>query len=408
LLAVDEIGYLGYDLIRCYEDIGPELPDPYGLPLGHLAFCDTLLVFDHVKHTLKVVAHVRLDSDVEQEYRAAAGRIHDVLARLWQAPPLPAAEALLGDVPTSPLWVPIGTSNTTRERYEEIVREAKEYIAAGDIYQVVPSQRFSASTRASALAIYRALRVINPSPYMYLLDFGPYQLVGSSPELVVGVEDRVAVTRPIAGSRPRGSTPQEDARLAEELLADEKERAEHIMLVDLGRNDLGRVCQPGTVRVDDLMFIERYSHVMHIVSHVSGRLRPDLSPVDALRACFPMGTASGAPKIRAMQIISELEQEGRGPYAGAIGYFGYNGNLVAAITLRTLVLNDGLAHVQAGGGVVADSDPSREYEETVSKAQALLAALQLAEELTGQSAGRTPRPSVAGNSEPPAAPGGPG
>lgn len=375
------IGYLGYDLIRCYENVGPALPDPYGLPLGHLAFCDTLLVFDHVKHTLKVVAHARLDGGLEADYTAAAARIDVVLARLRKARPLEGVQSLLAEVPAQGARVPIGESNMSRDRYEEMVRQAKEYIAAGDIFQVVLSQRFSIPTGASALAIYRALRVINPSPYMFLLDFGPYQLVGSSPEALVRVEGGVAVTHPIAGSRPRGATPEEDLRLQEDLLASEKERAEHVMLLDLGRNDLGRVSVPGSVCIDSLMTVERYSHIMHLVSHVSGRLSPEYSPVDALRACFPAGTVSGAPKIRAMQIISELESQGRGPYAGAIGYFGYNGDLDTAIALRTLVVSNGVAHVQAGGGIVADSDPSAEYEESVAKAQALLASIRLAEEL---------------------------
>lgn len=383
------IGYLGYDLIRCYEDVGPQLPQPYGLPLGHLAFCDTLVVFDHVKHTIKVVSHARLDGDREVEYGAATERIDGIVRRLQTATTL-AVDAMAADVPVAPERAPIPSSNMTRARYEDMVRTAKEYIAAGDIFQVVMAQRFSAPTDATALAIYRALRLVNPSPYMYLLDFGDYQLVGSSPELLVLVDGNQVFTHPIAGSRPRGAGPDEDARLEAELLASEKERAEHVMLVDLGRNDLGRVSVPGTVRVDNLMSIERYSHIMHIVSNVSGRLRPDLRPVDALRACFPAGTLSGAPKIRAMQIISELEPEARGAYGGAIGFFGYNGNLETAITIRTAVLKDGMAHVQAGGGIVADSDPAAEYEESVSKAQALLASIRLAGQLTGRTAEAPP------------------
>jgi anthranilate synthase component 1 len=272
------------------------------------------------------------------------------------------------------------------EQYEEMVRTAKEYIAAGDIFQVVLSQRFSIRTEATALAIYRALRFVNPSPYMYLLEFGEYQLIGSSPELLVLADRERVSTNPIAGSRPRGATPDEDDELAQELLADEKERAEHVMLVDLGRNDLGRVSEPGTVHVDNLMSIERYSHVMHIVSNVSGRLSPELRPVDALRACFPAGTVSGAPKIRAMQIISELEPEGRGAYAGAIGYFGYSGTVETAITIRTAVLKDGMVHVQAGAGIVADSDPASEHRECQTKAQALLMSVRLAEQLMPASA----------------------
>jgi anthranilate synthase component I len=378
------LGFLGFDLIRTYEDVGPTHADPYGLPLGELAFCDTLLVFDHVRHSIKVVAHASLGGDVDAEYYAACERIELVASRLRTAPALDPSESL-AEIPPLPRGVSIGTSNMTREYYESMVIKAKEHITAGDIFQVVPSQRFSAPTQASALAIYRALRLVNPSPYMYLLDFGAYQLVGSSPELLVGVEDGKVSTHPIAGSRPRGTTPAADAAMEAELQASEKDRAEHIMLVDLGRNDVGRVAEPGTVHVDGLMFIERYSHVMHLVSHVNGDLRADLTPLDALRATFPAGTVSGAPKIRAMQIINELESEGRGPYAGAIGYFGYGGSMETAITIRTLVLKDGVAHVQAGGGVVADSDSGEEYEESVNKAQALLTSLRLAEALIEES-----------------------
>jgi anthranilate synthase component 1 len=379
------IGYLGYDVIRCYEDVGPKLEAAYALPLGHFAFCDTLVVFDHVKHTVKVVAHARLGGDVEEEYRAATDRIDAIVDRLRGAPPLAVAESMVADIPPAPLAAPLPASNIPRERYEAMVREAKEYIAAGDIFQVVLAQRFSLPTSASPLAIYRALRLVNPSPYMYLLDFGDYQLVGSSPELLVRVEDGLVSYHPIAGTRPRGATPEDDARLERELLDSEKERAEHIMLVDLGRNDVGRVSAPGTVRVDDLMSIERYSHIMHIVSNVTGVLRTDFRPIDALRACFPAGTVTGAPKIRAMQIISELEPDARGAYAGAIGYFGYNGNLETAITIRTAVVKDGVAYVQAGGGIVADSDPAAEWQETVSKAQALITSIHLAGELTERS-----------------------
>jgi anthranilate synthase component I len=375
------IGYLGYDLIRAYEDVGPVGSAPYDIPLAHLAFCDTLVVFDHLKHTIKVVAHARLDGDLDREYRAATDRIDDLVGRLRLAPALEQWYGIIADVPTRPSRAPIPDSNLSRQRYEEIVRIAKEYIAAGDIFQVVLAQRFAVPTEASALQIYRALRLVNPSPYMYLLDFGDHQLIGSSPELLVLVDGSLVTVHPIAGSRPRGATPEEDARLQSEMLASEKERAEHVMLVDLGRNDVGRVSVPGTVALDDLMSIERYSHIMHIVSNVTGRLRPDLRPMEALRACFPAGTVSGAPKIRAMQIISELEPEGRGAYAGAIGYFGYNGTVETAITIRTAVLKDGVAHVEAGCGIVADSDPAQEYQESVSKAQALLSAIQLADDL---------------------------
>jgi anthranilate synthase component 1 len=262
-----------------------------------------------------------------------------------------------------------------------MVRQAKEAIAAGECFQIVPSQRLSVRTNASPVGLYRALRSINPSPYMYFLNFGEYQIVGASPELLVLVEDGKITTRPIAGTMPRGDTPDEDEAFAQRLLSDEKERAEHIMLVDLGRNDVGRVAQPGTVSVPRLMEIERYSHVMHIVSDVVGRLRPGLRPIDALRACFPAGTLTGAPKIRAMEIIAELEADQRGPYGGAIGFFNRDGDLETAITIRTLVLKDGVAHIQAGAGIVADSDPPTEYQETLNKANATLAAVAEAERM---------------------------
>jgi len=261
-----------------------------------------------------------------------------------------------------------------------MVVRAKEYIDAGDAIQVVPSQRFSRGTVAHPFSIYRALRTVNPSPYMYYLDLGGFQIVGASPELLVRVEDGAVTTHPIAGTRRRGKTPAEDLELEQELSSDEKERAEHIMLVDLGRNDIGRVSRPGTVRVSQLMQIERYSHVMHLVSHVTGRLRPDFTSYDALQACFPAGTVSGAPKIRAMEIIAELESDRRGTYAGAVGYFSYSGNLDTAIAIRTAVYQDGVVSVQAGGGIVADSEPDREHQETLNKARASLSAIDLAEQ----------------------------
>jgi anthranilate synthase component 1 len=266
------------------------------------------------------------------------------------------------------------------------VRKIKEYIAAGDCIQVVPSQRLARPVRAHPFAVYRALRTINPSPYMFYLDLGGFQLVGASPELLVQVENRIVRTRPLAGTRRRGRTEAEDAALREELLADEKERAEHIMLVDLGRNDLGRVCKPGTVKVTRLMDVEKYSHVMHIVSEVEGVLRDELTAADALRATFPAGTLSGAPKIRAMEIIAEVEPTRRGPYGGAVGYFSYSGNLDTAITIRTMLVKDGIAYVQAGAGIVADSEPEREHQECLNKAAALLRALDKAEELLTESA----------------------
>jgi len=338
-------------------------------------FTDTLLVFDHLHHNIKVVTHARLDGDIESSYRQALWRIDELVARL---------ERPLTALPYEERASPCGrkpriASNMARAEFIAKVERAKEYIVAGDIIQVVISQRFQRPTGAHPFAVYRALRTVNPSPYMYYLELGDCQIVGASPELLVRVEDGVVATHPIAGTRPRGRDPEEDRALEEELRGDEKEKAEHVMLLDLGRNDIGRVSEPGTVQVSQLMDVERYSHVMHLVSHVSGRLRSEMTPYDALRACFPAGTVSGAPKIRAMEIIAELEPEQRGPYAGAVGYFDLSGNLDTAITIRTVVMKDGVAHVQAGGGIVFDSVPEREYQESVNKAQALMRAIEQAE-----------------------------
>jgi anthranilate synthase component 1 len=369
------VGYLAYELARCYERLPAPAADPLGLPLAMLALYDTLLVFDHLQRTIKVVTHVPLDGDVDAAYDEGLARI-DALVDQLTAPLEAGAVALREDRPAPPL-----VGNMTRAEFEAAVARGKEHIAAGDIIQVVLAQRFSRPVRAAPFMVYRALRAVNPSPYMYFLDWGHFQIVGASPELLVLVENGVVSTNPIAGTRPRGDTPEADAALAEELRADEKERAEHLMLVDLGRNDVGRVSVPGTVRVRQFMEVERYSHVMHLVSQVTGRLREDLRPVDALRACFPAGTVSGAPKIRAMEIIADLEPERRGPYAGAVGFFGYDGSLETAITIRTLIIKDGVAHITAGAGIVADSVPAREYDETVNKARAAQRALELAERL---------------------------
>jgi anthranilate synthase component I len=369
------VGYLAYELARKFE---PSIPaarhDPLGLPLAHLLMVDTLLVFDHLRRTIKAVTYVPLTDDLPTDYRRGCERLDDLLERLRGGTHVIGLEDAPGR--SQPHGI---TSNTTQDQYTERVLRAKEAIAAGECFQVVPSQRLSVTTSASPVSLYRALRSINPSPYMYFLNFGGYQIVGASPELLVLVEDGEVTTRPIAGTMPRGDTPEEDERLARHLLSDEKERAEHLMLVDLGRNDVGRVAEPGTVCVPRLMEIERYSHVMHIVSHVTGRLRQGLRGVDALRAAFPAGTLTGAPKIRAMQIIADLEHDQRGPYGGAIGLFNRDGDLETAITIRTLVLKDGTAHIQAGGGVVADSDPATEYQETLNKARATLAAVAEAE-----------------------------
>ena len=369
------VGYLAYELARKFE---PRIPaarhDPLGLPLAHLLMVDTLLVFDHLRRTIKAVTYVPLTDDLPTDYRRGCQRLDDLLERLRSG----THTAGLEDAPgrAQPHGV---VSNTTREEYAERVLRAKQAIAAGECFQIVPSQRLSVPTSGSPVSLYRALRSINPSPYMYFLNFGEYQSVGASPELLVLVEDGQVTLRPIAGTMPRGETAEDDEALARRLLSDEKECAEHLMLVDLGRNDVGRVAEPGTVSVPRLMEIERYSHVMHIVSHVTGRLRCGLRGVDALRAAFPAGTLTGAPKIRAMEIIADLEPDQRGPYGGAIGLFNRDGDLETAITIRTLVLKDGTAHIQAGGGVVADSDPATEYQETLNKARAVLSAVAEAE-----------------------------
>ena len=333
---------------------------------------DTLLVFDHLTHKIKIISHAHLDGDIEAAYLKASRKIDDLVDRLGQPIQLTADSSqltALSDV----------SSNFSRPEFEAKVSQAKEYIYAGDIIQVVLSQRLARPTCATPFAIYRALRSINPSPYMYYLHLGDFYIVGASPELLVRVEDGVVSNHPIAGTRPRGKDATDDLSLEKELKNDEKERAEHIMLVDLGRNDIGRISEPGTVEVTQLMDVERYSHVMHLVSHVQGKLRAGLSQFDALRACFPAGTVSGAPKIRAMEIIAELEREKRGPYAGAVGYFDFSGNLDTAITIRTIIIKDNIAYIQAGCGIVADSIPEREYQESLSKAQALLTAIDQAE-----------------------------
>ena len=378
------VGYLAYELARKFEPRIPAAPrDPLGLPLAHLLMVDTLLVFDHLRRTIKAVTYVPLTDDLPTDYRRGCERLEDLLERLRGGTHVVGLEDAPGR--SHPHGI---VSNTTKDQYAERVLRAKEAIAAGECFQIVPSQRLSVTTSASPVSLYRALRSINPSPYMYFLNFGGYQIVGASPELLVLVEDGEVTTRPIAGTMPRGDTPEEDESLARRLLSDEKERAEHLMLVDLGRNDVGRVAEPGTVCVPRLMEIERYSHVMHIVSHVTGRLRKGLRGIDALRAAFPAGTLTGAPKIRAMQIIAELEQDQRGPYGGAIGLFNRDGDLETAITIRTLVLKDGTAHIQAGGGVVADSDPATEYQETLNKARATLAAVAEAELMERRAPGR--------------------
>ena len=366
------VGYLSYEVARYFERLPSPDHDSLSLPESTLMLADTLLIFDHLTHKIKVVSHAHLDGDIETAYREATHKIDSLAERLKQPVMLTADSSqltALSDV----------SSNFSRAEFEAKVSQAKEHIYAGDIIQVVLSQRLARHTNATPFAIYRALRSINPSPYMYYLQLGNSHIIGASPELLVRVEDGVVSNHPIAGTRRRGKDAAEDLALEEELKNDEKERAEHIMLVDLGRNDIGRISEPGTVEVTQLMDIERYSHVMHLVSHVQGRLRAGLSQFDALRACFPAGTVSGAPKIRAMEIIAELEREKRGPYAGAVGYFDFSGNLDTAITIRTIVIKDDIAYIQAGSGIVADSIPEREYQETLNKAQALFTAIDQVE-----------------------------
>jgi anthranilate synthase component 1 len=372
------VGFFGYDLVRAVEPLGDPPPDPLGLPDMALMLSDALVVFDHLKHTVTIIANADLQAtpDLERAYEIAASTIAEVRAAL--AGPVPRPQPS----PAGARPMPEFRSNMSREHFEGMVRRIVEYIHAGDAFQVVPSQRWSAAVPVEAFSVYRGLRAVNPSPYMYFLDFGDFQVVGASPEPLLTVSGRRVSTKPIAGTRPRGATPEEDRRVAAELLADEKERAEHVMLVDLGRNDLGRVCEYGSVEVDELMEIESYSHVMHIVSSVSGTLREGVGAMDALRSVLPAGTLSGAPKVRAMQIIDELEPVKRGGYGGAVGYLSYAGDLDTAIHIRTLVVKDGVAHVQAGGGTVADAKPDYEFEESVAKSHAALRAVALACEQT--------------------------
>jgi anthranilate synthase component 1 len=365
------VGYLGYETVRRFEELPSPDSDPLKLPESVFIFVDSLLIFDHADNKIKIVGCARPDGDAESAYRKAIERIEELASRLRQ--PVKNPKPPKADRPAQI------SSNLTKEEFEANVERAKKYITEGEAIQIVLSQRLSRPTTAPPLAIYQALRNINPSPYMFFLDFRGFQLVGSSPEILVRAANGKVTTRPLAGTRPRGKTPDEDKRLEEELRSDEKERAEHIMLVDLGRNDIGRVSQPGTVKVSELMDVERYSHVMHLVTNVEGRLRPELTTFDALRACFPAGTVSGAPKIRAMEAIAELEPDRRGPYAGCVGYFGFSGAMDTAITIRTIVTQNGTAHVQAGAGIVYDSIPSREYDETMNKARALIKAIEQAE-----------------------------
>ncbi|MEX1103099.1 MAG: chorismate-binding protein, partial [Dehalococcoidia bacterium] len=364
------VGYMAYEVARYYERLPIPECDPQGFSESVFLFTDTLLVFDHLQHVIKVVSHVRLDGDIEASYRQAAFRIDELVERLGQ--PL---IRLPYEVKVPRTGNSAFQSNTTKEDFMEKVMAAKEYIEAGDTYQIQISQRFSRQTDAHPFEVYRALRTVNPSPYMYYLELGDLRVAGASPEMLVRIEDGVIETHPIAGTRRRGRDEADELRMAAELQTSEKERAEHIMLVDLARNDLGRVCQAGTVEVTSLMDIERYSHVMHMVSHVIGKLRPEVSVYDAVRAYFPHGTVTGAPKIRTMELIAEFEGEQRGGYGGCVGYFDLGGNCDTALAIRTIWMKDGNAYVQAAGGVVYDSTPEEEYLESGNKARAMLRAI---------------------------------
>ncbi len=369
------VGYFGYELVRYFEELPDIKPDDLDLPDCYFVFTRFVLIYDHVQHKLKIVCNTEPGDEPEKRYIEALKQIEQVKKIVFQQGSILTASPKVIGVPKA-----VVKSNLTEERYSSMVQQAKEYIKAGDIFQVVLSQRFEVSqTTESPFDLYRNLRVINPAPYLYYLDFDEIKIIGSSPEMLVRVEDNVVATCPIAGTRPRGVTPEEDRVLELELIADQKEKAEHLMLVDLGRNDLGRVCKCGSIEVSDFMVVQRYSHVMHLVSNVKGQLREECTGFDALRACFPAGTLTGAPKIRAMEIIEELEPKKRGIYGGAIGYLSYTGNIDTCITIRTILMNKGKTYVQSGAGIVADSDPAREYQETINKAKALIETLTLRE-----------------------------
>jgi anthranilate synthase component 1 len=371
------VGYLGYEFIHSVEPTVPlAKQDELGVPMMWFMLCDSVVAFDRAHQTLRLIVNAHVGTDAGAAYDAACAELQRMKAAL--AKPAPLTSAALGD--SGPVKVPAG--NFTKDAFEAMVEGSKEYIRAGDIFQIVLSQRFSQEFQRTPLDLYRALRTVNPSPYMFLLDTGDFALVGASPEVHVRLTGQKVEIRPIAGTRHRGKTAAEDVALEQELLADEKEKAEHLMLVDLARNDIGRVCAYGSVKVPEFMVIERYSHVMHIVSQVEGQLAPECSAFDLMRATFPAGTVSGAPKIRAMQLIANYEGTQRGSYAGALGYFSYNGNLDSCITLRTALVKEGKVHIQAGAGVVADSVPALEYQETINKASALFKAISLADRLS--------------------------
>lgn len=371
------VGYLGYEFIHCVEKTVPlATRDELGVPVMWFMLCDSVLAFDRAHQTMRLIVNAHVRKDAGAAYDAACAELERMRAAL--ARPTPLTPATLGDA--GAVQVPAG--NFTKAAFEKMVEDSKEFIRSGDIFQIVLSQRFSREFKRSPLDLYRALRTVNPSPYMFLLEAGDFALVGASPEVHVRLTGRKVEIRPIAGTRPRGRTPAEDIALEKELLADEKEKAEHLMLVDLARNDVGRVSVYGSVKVPEFMVVERYSHVMHIVSQVEGQLAPERTAFDLMRATFPAGTVSGAPKIRAMQLIAGMEGTQRGSYAGALGYFSYDGNLDSCITLRTALVKDAQVHIQAGAGVVADSVPTAEYQETINKASALFKAIALADRLS--------------------------
>lgn len=370
------VGYAGYDTVRYVESLPNTPPDDRKLPDLAFGFYDHMVIFDHISKTIAVVVHAHVDpNQPKKSYETACARIDELVARL----DTPSNDLRARDIqPEGPVNQTY-TSNFTQEAFEKAVLKCKEYIFAGDIFQVVLSQRLETKTSAKPLDIYRTLRVVNPSPFLFFLGMDDFHLIGSSPEIMVRVEDRKVTIRPLAGTRPRGRNEEEDRRLANDLVSDPKERAEHIMLVDLGRNDVGRIAEFGSVRLTDIMTVEKYSHVMHLCSTVEGTLRNGLSSMDSLRSCLPAGTLSGAPKVRAMEIIDELEPHKRGPYGGAVGYIDFSGNMDTCIALRTMVLLGDKVFLQAGAGVVADSNPAMEYEETLNKARGLLRAIEIAE-----------------------------
>jgi anthranilate synthase component 1 len=395
------IGYASYDVVRYVESLPNPPQDDRGLPDLDFSFFHTLCVFDHVAKTITVVAladcrEVHRADQAAEAYRQVTRAVDDTIQKLSQPSSRNPSEwnpdVWKAQIAEHPLEV---TSNFTRESFEAAVRTCVEYIRAGDIFQVVPSQRFAVTTAVEPFEIYRSLRVVNPSPFMFFLRTPDCHLVGCSPEIMCRVSERTVTVRPLAGTRPRGRNPKEDKLLEQELLADPKERAEHVMLVDLGRNDVGRIAQFGSIELTEVMVVERYSHVMHISSEVQGRLREGLDAFDALKACLPAGTVSGAPKVRAMEIIDSIEPHRRGPYAGAVGYIDYRGNMDTCIALRTMVAKQGVVHVQAGCGVVADSDPRAEYEETLNKARALITAIELTEQRLRESNASRGNPPVA-------------